>query len=216
MKINKEGYDIIRLTICIAAVIWAVCILFLPAWLGWILGIWTLIETVFVFIFFREPQRARLTDPALVYAPADGKVVVVEKVYEKEYLGEECVQVSIFMSLTNVHVNWFPVGGTVEYFRHHPGRYLVAWHPKSSEDNERTTTVVNTGRHKILFRQVAGYVARRIVSYAKAGEQVAQNDKCGFIKFGSRIDLLLPADTEILVGLNDKVKGSQTPIARLK
>ena len=120
------------------------------------------------------------------------------------------------MSVTNVHVNWFPVGGQVEYFKHHHGKYLVAWHPKSSDLNERTTTVVNNGKCKILFRQIAGYVARRIVSYAVVGEKVEQNTKCGFIKFGSRVDIMLPLDAEILVKHDQKVVGSQTPIARLK
>lgn len=216
MRINKEGYNIITFTLLLAAAIWVACILLFPAWLGWLIGLWALADVVFIVSFFREPKREFLSDPSLVYAPADGKVVVVEEVEEKEYLGERRIQVSIFMSLTNVHVNWFPVGGTVEYFRYHPGRFLVAWHPKSSEDNERTTTVVNTGSHKVLFRQVAGFIARRIVSYAKVGEVAVQNTKCGFIKFGSRIDLLLPAGTEILVGIGDKVVGSQTPIARLK
>lgn len=216
MRINKEGYNIIIFALCLAAAIWVVCPLVLPAWLGWILGLWALADVIFILSFFREPKRPYLNDPSLVYAPADGKVVVLEEVIEKEYLGEKCIQVSIFMSLTNVHVNWFPVGGTVEYFRYHPGRFLVAWHPKSSEDNERTTIVVNTGRCKILFRQVAGLLARRIVSYAQAGETAVQNTKCGFIKFGSRLDILLPPDAEILVGLGDKTRGSQTPIARLK
>lgn len=215
MKINKEGQKIIALSLCLAAAIWVVCILFLPPWLAWLLNMLVLADLIFIVSFFREPKRPRITDPSIVYAPADGKVVVVEEVEEKEYLGEKRIQVSIFMSITNVHVNWFPVGGTVEYFRYHPGKFLVAWHPKSSEENERTTTVVNTGKHRILFRQIAGLVARRIVSYAQVGESAGQNEKCGFIKFGSRLDLLLPADAEILVGIGDKVTGSQTPVARL-
>lgn len=120
------------------------------------------------------------------------------------------------MSVTNVHVNWYPVGGKVLYYKYHPGKFLVAWHPKSSELNERTTTVVDNGVHKILFRQIAGFVARRIVSYVKEGEQVEQNTKFGFIKFGSRIDLFLPLDTEICVKIGDKTVGSQTVIAKLQ
>ena len=216
MKINKEGYNIITFALLLAAAIWVTCILYLPNWLAWIICLWTLLDVVFVISFFRKPQRQYISDPSLVYAPADGKVVVVEEVDETEYLSERRIQISIFMSLTNVHMNWFPVGGTIEYFRYHPGRFLVAWHPKSSEDNERTTTVVNTGKHRILFRQVAGFIARRIVSYARAGENAVQNTKCGFIKFGSRVDILLPLGSEILVNLNDKVTGSQTPVARLK
>ena len=120
------------------------------------------------------------------------------------------------MSIWNVHINWFPVAGTVEYFRHHHGRFLVAWHPKSSEDNERTTTVVDMGGQKVMFRQIAGLVARRIVSYARVGEPVTQNSQCGFIKFGSRVDIYLPVDADVRVRLGDKVTGSQSCIARLK
>lgn len=216
MKINKEGHRIILSSACLSAVVAAVCILFLPVWAAWVLSILILGNFILIVSFFREPKRPHLTDSSMVYAPADGKVVVVEQVNENEYLDRKCIQVSVFMSITNVHVNWYPVGGTVEYFRYHPGKFLVAWHPKSSEENERTTTVVDTGKHKILFRQIAGLVARRIVSYCKVGEKAVQNDKFGFIKFGSRIDILLPVDSEILVKIGDKVTGSQTPIARLK
>lgn len=216
MKINKEGHNIILLSACLSAAIWVAVILFLPKWLCIILSIATLAFLAFVISFFREPKRPCISDDSLVYAPADGKVVVIEEVEDKEYLEGKRLQVSVFMSITNVHINWYPVGGTVEYFKYHPGKFLVAWHPKSSEENERTTTVVNTGKHLILFRQIAGLVARRIVSYVTVGEPVVQNQKFGFIKFGSRIDLLLPPDSEILVGIGDKVTGSQTPLARLK
>jgi phosphatidylserine decarboxylase len=143
--------------------------------------------------------------------------VVTEIVKDDEYFdGEEKMQVSIFMSVTNVHINWFPIGGVVKYFKYHPGRFLVAWHPKSSTDNERTTTVVETSEGvQVLFRQIAGAVARRIVSYVKVGEQVEQNSVFGFIKFGSRIDILLPKDAKLLVEIGDKVTGTQTPIARI-
>ena len=167
--------------------------------------------------FFREPRRVKIHDADLVFSPCDGRVVVTEPVHESEYLDREMMQISIFMSITNVHMNWLPVGGVVEYFKYHPGRFLVAWHPKSSTENERTTTVVrlDDGRH-VLFRQIAGLIARRIVSYMKVGERVKQNDVCGFIKFGSRIDVLLPKVSEVLVEIGDPVVGSQTPIARLK
>lgn len=216
MKINKEGYTILSVTFILFAAIGAAWLLWLPAILAWIL-----IPALFIFYlcivsFFREPRRPHLLDDGLVYAPADGKVVVVEPVREKEYLGDERIQVSIFMSVTNVHVNWYPVGGEVVYTKYHPGKFLVAWHPKSSEENERTTTVVDTGRHKILFRQVAGMVARRIVTYSKVGAHAEQNTKVGFIKFGSRLDIFLPLDSEILVSIGELVTGSQTPIARLK
>ena len=143
-------------------------------------------------------------------------MVIVEPTDVAEYLGERRIQVSVFMSVWNVHINWFPVGGMVDYYRYHPGKYLIAWHPKSSELNERTTTVVDTGKEKILFRQIAGMVARRIVSYAKPGSRVEQNTECGFIKFGSRMDIFLPPDAEICVKIGEKVTGKQTVIARLK
>ncbi len=136
---------------------------------------------------------------------------------EDEYLKCEMMQISIFMSVTNVHVNWLPVGGIVEYFKYHPGRFLVAWHPKSSTENERTTTVVTTpSGEKILFRQIAGLIARRIVSYMRVGHPMEQNHITGFIKFGSRIDVLIPKDCELLVEIGDGVIGSQTPLARFK
>lgn len=216
MRIHKEGYKIIAITFILCAAISAALFLWTPAWLAWALTVILAGHLAMTMYFFREPSRPVLQDENLVYAPADGKVVVIEPVREKEYLGDDRIQVSVFMSITNVHINWFPVAGQVEYFKYHPGKFLVAWHPKSSEENERTTTVVNTGRHKVLFRQIAGMVARRIVSYVNVGEQARQNTQFGFIKFGSRIDIILPADTEILVQRGDRVTGSQTPIARLK
>ena len=142
--------------------------------------------------------------------------VNVGEVEENEYFHDTRIVVSVFMSIWNVHVNWFPVSGTVDYFRHHHGMFMVAWHPKSSEDNERTTTVIDMGGQKILFRQIAGLVARRIVSYARVGGRAEQNTQCGFIKFGSRVDLFLPTDADVQVRLGDKVVGTQTLIARLK
>lgn len=221
MKINKEGLKIIATTGLIVAIILAGnCLLSiygsLPMWatitiLVVAVGLWG-----FVIRFFREPARPLLKDDQIVFSPCDGEVVVVEPTVENEYLGCKCLQISVFMSVHNVHVNWFPVSGEVEYFKYHPGKFLVAWHPKSSEENERTTTVVNTGKHKVLFRQIAGFVARRIVSYAEVGKRVEQNTKCGFIKFGSRVDLLLPLDCEPLVKIGDKVVGTQTPLVRLR
>ncbi len=215
MKINKEGYTIIAVTACIAAALSLLFILLLPLWLGAVLSAAMLLMIVFVATFFREPNRAIIREKDVVFAPADGTVVVIEQVAENEFLHEDRVQVSVFMSLSNVHINWFPVGGKIIYFRHHHGRFMVAWHPKSSEDNERTSTVIDTGRHTILFRQIAGLIARRIVSYAQEGKTVKQNEKCGFIKFGSRVDVMLPIGSKILVSVGDKVTGSQTPIARL-
>ena len=221
MKINKEGLKIIATSGLIVAIVLAAnCLMSIYGWLPmWAtiailvvaLGLWG-----FIIRFFREPARPLLTNNEIVFSPCDGEVVVVEQTDENEYLGCKCLQISIFMSIYNVHVNWFPVAGQVEYFKYHPGKFLVAWHPKSSEENERTTTVVNTGKHKVLFRQIAGFVARRIVSYAEVGKRVEQNTKCGFIKFGSRVDLLLPLDCEPLVKIGDKVTGSISQIARLK
>ncbi len=221
MKINKEGLKIIATSGLIVAIVLAAnCLMSIYGWLPmWAtitilvvaLGLWG-----FIIRFFREPARPLLKDDQIVFSPCDGEVVVVEPTDENEYMGCKCLQISVFMSVHNVHVNWFPVSGEVEYFKYHPGKFLVAWHPKSSEDNERTTTVVNTGKHKVLFRQIAGFVARRIVSYAEVGKRVEQNTKCGFIKFGSRVDLLLPLDCEPLVKIGDKVVGSQTPLVRLK
>jgi phosphatidylserine decarboxylase len=174
---------------------------------------------VFLLIvwFFRNPARPVKPDENAVYCPADGKVVVIEKTLEKEYFKDERWQISVFMSPLNVHVNRYPVSGQVTYFKYHPGKYLVAWHPKSSELNERATVVLKTpdGR-EILVRQIAGAVARRIVSYAKEGATVRQGDELGFIKFGSRVDIFLPLDAEIKVSLDQKVKGNVDVIARWK
>ena len=221
MKINKEGYKIITISgICLAAV-WTLLYYMIEARENiLLLSLITVLLVAFWFFivsFFREPRRIKIHDADLVFSPCDGRVVVTEVVEENEYFeGKKRLQVSIFMSVTNVHINWFPVGGVVKYFKYHPGRFLVAWHPKSSTENERTTTVVQTTKGvEVLFRQIAGLVARRIVSYVKVDEQVYQNDKCGFIKFGSRIDILLPENAELLVEIGDRVVGTQTPIARI-
>ena len=217
MKINKEGYKIIGITGLICLLLGTGIYRLLSSHdngtLVWVLVVLMLLFWFFIVAFFREPRRVKIHDADLVFSPCDGRVVVTEPVHESEYLDREMMQISIFMSITNVHMNWLPVGGVVEYFKYHPGRFLVAWHPKSSTENERTTTVVrlDDGRH-VLFRQIAGLIARRIVSYMKVGERVKQNDVCGFIKFGSRIDVLLPKDSEVLVEIGDPVVGSQTPI----
>ncbi len=222
MKISKEGRGAIAVAALILGAIAAGFIMLsrlIPWYNIWIAAFWITAAVVtwgFVIAFFRIPKRPLLADDGVIFAPCDGKVVVAEDVQENEVLGDKRVQISIFMSTTNVHMNWFPVGGRVFYFKHHNGRFMVAWHPKSSDDNERTTTAVETVHGPIVFRQVAGMVARRIVSYAKPGEDAVQNTPCGFIKFGSRVDMYLPADAEILVELGQKVRGSQTPIARFK
>ena len=220
MKINKEGYRIIACSgIACAGCWWLIHYLLTSnerTSLLWMSAVLLLLFWFFIVAFFREPRRVRIHDAELIFAPCDGRVVVTEVVRDDEYLHEEMLQISIFMSVTNVHMNWVPVAGVVEYFKHHQGLFLVAWHPKSSTENERTTTVVRMpdGR-KVLFRQVAGLVARRIISYRKVGKPVEQNSVCGFIKFGSRVDVLVPKGSELLVELGDKTVGSQTPIARL-
>lgn len=222
MKINKEGYRIIFVTGVICLLIWAFIYYLLnqneEAGVMWFSAIVLIVFWFFIVSFFREPRRVKIHDSDLVFAPCDGRVVVTEPVVDDEYFnGEEVMQISIFMSITNVHINWFPVGGTVKYFKYHPGRFLVAWHPKSSTENERTTTVIETEHgQEVLFRQIAGVVARRIVSYMKVGNNVKQNDVCGFIKFGSRLDILIPKNSELLVEIGDPVVGTQTPLARLK
>lgn len=221
MKINKEGYVIILVSGALCLLLWGLFYYLINqhaqtgiVWAGTIV---LLLFWFFIVAFFREPRRVKIHDADLVFSPCDGRVVVTEVVTDDEYLHEEMMQISIFMSVTNVHMNWFPVGGVIEYFKYHPGRFLVAWHPKSSTENERTTTVVRMeSGAKVLFRQIAGLVARRIVSYMKEGDTVSQNDSCGFIKFGSRVDVLVPKSCEVLVEIGDPVVGSQTPIARLK
>ncbi len=221
MKINKEGYRIIAISGLICLIFWALIYYFENSHSGTGLLITSTLLLVafwfFIVAFFREPRRVKIHDPELVFSPCDGRVVVTEIVHDDEYLKENMLQISIFMSITNVHMNWIPVSGEVEYYKYHPGRFLIAWHPKSSTENERTTTVVRMENGKrILFRQVAGLIARRIVSYMKVGDRVTQNDVFGFIKFGSRIDLLVPKDSELLVEIGDPVVGSQTPIVRLR
>ena len=236
MKIHKEGAPIILCAAALAIVLAVLSFWLLPTAAAWIVSVAAWIGVLFITSFFRSPSRPLLQDEHLlrdilyggiwqqyyakirgaVYSPADGTIVALEEVEEKEYFKDNRIVVSVFMSIWNVHINWFPVSGTVDYFRHHHGLFLVAWHPKSSEDNERTTTVVDMGGQKIMFRQIAGMVARRIVSYARVGHRVEQNSQCGFIKFGSRVDLFLPLDADIRVKLGDKVVGTQTLIARLK
>ena len=221
MRINKEGYKIIGVSGVICLLLWWLFYHLLVhdanILLLWFSAVVLLLFWFFIVAFFREPRRVRIHDADLVFAPCDGRVVVTEVVTEDEYLKKEMLQISIFMSITNVHMNWVPVGGEVEYFKYHPGRFLVAWHPKSSTENERTTTVVRMpSGQKVLFRQIAGFIARRIISYMTVGHQVEQNSVCGFIKFGSRVDVLVPKDSELLVEIGDPTVGSQTPIARLR
>ena len=221
MKINKEGYKIIAVSGLVCLVLWGF-IYYLQSHEEEVVLLITsavilAVFWLFIVAFFREPRRVKIHDPELVFSPCDGRVVVTEVVYEDEYLKQDMLQISIFMSITNIHMNWLPVAGEVEYYKYHPGRFLIAWHPKSSTENERTTSVVRLDDgNRVLFRQVAGLIARRIVSYIKVGDKVKQNDVFGFIKFGSRIDVLVPKNSELLVEIGDPVVGSQTPIVRLR
>ncbi len=216
MRIHKEGYRILLNSFLIIATV--VVIFYLIAGFSKISYIATGAGVVFFFFilrFFRAPVRYSKDDEGTVYSPADGTIVEVKTVYENEYLKCECIQVSVFMSVFNVHINWFPINGTVEYYKYHPGNYLVAMHPKSSEKNERTTVVISRGGNKVLLRQIAGLLARRIVCYAAEGNEIKQGDEVGFIKFGSRVDLFLPLESRIQVTKGQRVKGCDTIIAKL-
>jgi len=215
LRIHREGKTILTSLVVILAAINGAVMYFVPIAL-----VFSLIVSVILFLlvlqFFRNPVRQIIdADDNIVYAPADGKVVVIEETHEGEYFKDKRLQVSIFMSPVNVHVNRNPISGIVSYFKYHPGKYLVAWHPKSSTENERTTTVINNGKTEILMRQIAGAVAKRIVNYLSVGEEVEQGKDMGFIKFGSRVDLFLPLGTKLNVTLNEKVKGNKTIIAHI-
>ena len=215
MKIHHEGYIIILVSFLLLAGLnvavryfwsyqWLTVILFLTSFIFFCLNVW----------FFRNPDRSLTPDDNVVIAPADGKIVVIEEVEEIEYFHDRRMQVSIFMSPLNVHVNRYPVSGEVTYTKYHPGKYLVAWHPKSSLLNERSTVVIKAPNgQEVLVRQIAGAVARRIVTYSKTGEQAVQGADFGFIKFGSRVDIFLPLDAKINVELEQVSKGNKTVIA---
>ena len=217
MKIHKEGKASIIIATCIALILSLIAwfVKDIPALSYTLYGLAGFIFIV-VFQFFRVPYRQVFLTDKNVTAPADGKVVVIEEVEEPEFFKDKRIQVSIFMSPINVHANWYPVSGKVLYSKYHPGKYLVAWHPKSSTENERTTVVVESASGTpILFRQVAGALARRIVNYAEEGKQCIQGEEFGFIKFGSRIDIYLPLGTDIKVELNQKVTGKKSVIAEI-
>jgi len=184
----------------------------IPAWIIFFVTIGLLL---FLISFFRIPNRLLTLSDGVIVAPADGKVVVIEEVVDPEYFNDKRLQVSIFMSPANVHVNRIPLSGEVVYNKYHKGKYLVAWHPKSSTENERHSVVIKNGQHEILVKQIAGALAKRIVNYLQVGQKVSQTAEMGFIKFGSRVDLLLPVNTKINVSLNQVVKGGVTVIATL-
>ncbi|MEX0981455.1 MAG: phosphatidylserine decarboxylase family protein [Bacteroidales bacterium] len=216
IRIHREGTGTINIAAIIAGVLVVVSSYVLHLSVFIVILILFATTMVLVFRFFRVPKRNFLTDESIVVAPADGKIVAIEKVEENEYFKEPRTLVSIFMSIYNVHMNWFPIAGTITYFKYHPGKYFVARYPKSSELNERTTVVIKNNQQEILVRQIAGFIARRIICYANPGRNVLQSEEMGFIKFGSRLDIYLPSDAKILVKLQDKTTGGVTRLARFK
>lgn len=221
MTIHREGYKYITIaTILFAGLAILNHFLLNKAGCAFQIAYWTL-QTAFFLLwfwvlwFFRIPNRTFTQGDNLVIAPADGKVVVIEETVENEYFKDKRLQVSIFMSPLNVHVNRSPIKGLIKYVKYHPGKYLVAWHPKSSTENERTTVVVGNSQVTLLMRQIAGALARRICYYVKDGQTIGQNAEFGFIRFGSRVDIYFPVGTKIEVNIGDKTKGGQTVLARL-
>ena len=214
---HREGSRIIMNSFILAAIITVLAEYKISIeWLKMLIQITTLVLLLLVLQFFRNPKRTTPINEKHLISPVDGKVVIVEEVFEKEYFKDTRLQVSIFMSPLNVHVTRYAMSGTVKFSKYHPGKYLVAWHPKSSELNERTTIVLeNESFGEILYRQIAGAVARRIVNYSQEGTQVVQGEDAGFIKFGSRVDLFLPLNTQLNVKVNDVVKGGVQTIAHI-
>jgi len=216
MKFHKEGYTTLAIAVLFIFIINAVADYYdASQFVKWFIYALSAFLFITVVQFFRSPKKVVIPQDGTILCPADGKVVVIEETEENEYFHDRRIQVSIFMSPINVHVNRNPISGLVTFFKYHPGKFLVAWHPKSSTDNERTTVVVkdNAGR-EVLFRQIAGALARRIVWYVKENDQVVQGNEFGFIKFGSRVDLFLPLGTEINVNIGDKVTGAKTVIGK--
>jgi len=213
MKIHKEGYRSIVVAVIIFAIINLVVFLYISSYsvlIAWLIFIATFALFIFLLSFFRIPNRSYTTGDDNIVAPCDGTVVVIEEVEPDEYFTDKRIQLSIFMSPLNVHVNRNPVSGEVLYSKYHKGKYLVAWHPKSSMENERHSVVYSYKGKEMLVKQIAGALAKRIVNYLKPGDEVVQGGEMGFIKFGSRVDLLLPLNTDIEVKLNQKVKGGVT------
>jgi phosphatidylserine decarboxylase len=219
MIIHREGYKTIALSGIIYLVLCLLNFTFISykyPLVAWILFIATTAVFLFLVSFFRVPSRNMTLEENSVIAPADGKVVVIEETVDPEYFKDKRLQISIFMSPANVHINRAPVSGEVIYSLHHKGKFLVAWDPKSSTDNERHSVVIRHGKAEILVKQIAGALAKRIVNYMKAGQKISQTAEIGFIKFGSRVDVLLPPGTEVEVKLGQNVQGGITVLARLK
>jgi phosphatidylserine decarboxylase len=212
---HKEGTPSIIIAILVAAALTAVAFTVpMPVWLHFLLVVLAVFVVIIILQFFRNPKRQTVLDDNSIVSPVDGKVVVIEKVMDKEYFNEERIMISVFMSPINVHVTRYPISGKVAYSKYHPGKYLVAWHPKASEENERTTVVIeHKNTTKIMYRQIAGALAKRIVNYAVENEQIVQGTDSGFIKFGSRVDVYFPLDANIKVELNQKLKGGESILA---
>lgn len=212
---HKEGHKIIFITFVVSAIAIFIADYFIEIkWLKLVIQLVFLAFLILILQFFRNPKRHTKINDKHVLSPVDGKVVVIEEVFEKEFYNDKRIQVSVFMSPINVHITRYPVSGKIIYSKYHPGKYLVAWHPKSSEENERTSVVIeNNTFGKVLYRQIAGALAKRIVNYAKFGETAQQGADSGFIKFGSRVDVFLPLNAKINVKLNQNVRGGETIIA---
>jgi phosphatidylserine decarboxylase len=216
MTIHKEGHKTIAISVILFALINLISFYTLSyslPWLTWSIMVITLVLLILIISFFRIPNRKLTERDGAIVAPADGKVVTIEEVNADEYFPDKRLQVSIFMSPLDVHVNRNPVSGEVVYSKYHNGKYLVAWHPKSSTENERHTVVYRTSGKELLVKQIAGAVAKRIINYLQTGQQVIQAGEMGFIKFGSRVDLLMPLNVKVNVKIGDKVKGGVTVIA---
>ena len=213
MTIHKEGIKILRNEIIIFALLNYLVHIYTHEYFAYFITSLTSLLFIMSVYFFRKPNRKLERKDGTIYSPCDGKVVVIEETDEIEFYKDKRIQVSIFMSPLNVHNQLYPISGEVEYIKYHPGKYLVAWHPKSSLLNERSTVVIKNDKISVLFRQIAGAVARRIVTYAKIGDQATSSDEYGFIKFGSRVDVFLPVGTKINVKINESVKAGQSIIA---
>jgi phosphatidylserine decarboxylase len=216
IRIHREGRWIVLITLVLLLILTGLSARFFPYYINYAVAMFSIVVLVLVLRFFRKPERRAFLEERTITAPADGRVVAIEMVEADEFLRGPALQVSIFMSIHDVHINYYPVSGKVSYLRYHPGKYLLARHPKSSSLNERFSTGLKTPYGSILVRQVAGYVARRVRNYAREGNDIRQGMEMGFIKFGSRLDLFLPVDARINVELNQKVTGSVTPVARFK
>jgi len=215
---HREGFFIISISFIITATFFILSDLLIKSlFIKYSIQFLSVFFLVLILQFFRNPKRSVSPDNKLILSPVDGKVVIIDSVFEKEYFKDNRKQVSIFMSPINVHVTRFPISGKIVYSKYHPGKYLFAWLPKSSEENERTSIVINTPEYgEIMYRQIAGALARRIVNYAKKGDDVNQGDDAGFIKFGSRVDIFLPLDSPICVKIDENAIGAKTIISSLK